>query len=150
MASTAGFKIGMPSPWRQSVTIPIAHLNQPVHDFHLMVNLALWTYVKPLAQAQYLEAKDAKNYNGFKDLSLGAINFTSIGGFRAAPAAELKFTWTKPLAGSYTELVILVTLTTKSGVQPYTLTVWAPSATFTSAHSVFHKALTTFRPLPAG
>jgi eukaryotic-like serine/threonine-protein kinase len=149
MGSTAGFKIGMPSPWRQSVIDPIAHLNQPVHDFHLMVNLARWTYVKPLAQAQYLEAKDAKNYNGFKELSLGAVNFTAIGGFKVAPAAELKFTWTKPLAGSYTELVILVTLTTKSGVQPYTLTVWAPTATFASAHDVFHKALMTFRPLPA-
>lgn len=114
-----------------------------------MVNLALWTYVKPLAQAQYLQAKDAKNYNAYKELSLGAVNFTSVGGFRSAPAAELKFTWTKPSAGSYTELVILVTLTTKSGVQPYTLTVWAPSATFNSAASVFHKALKTFRPMPA-
>ena len=149
MASTAGFKIGMPSPWRQSVIVPIAHLNQPIHNFHLMVNLALWTYVKPLAQAQYLEAKDAKAYKGFEELSLSAVNFTTVGGFKAAPAAELKFTWTKPLTGPCTELVILVTLTTKSGVQPYTLTMWAPSATFSSASAVFHKALMTFRPLPA-
>ncbi len=149
MASTAGFKIGMPSPWRQSVAGLIAHLNQPLRNFHLMVNLALWTYVKPLAQAQYLQAKDAKNYNAYKELSLGAVNFTTVGGFKAAPAAELKFTWTKPSAGSYTELIILVTLTTKSGVQPYTLSVWAPSATFTSAGGVFHKALKTFRPMPA-
>ena len=149
MVSTAGFKMGMPSAWRQYVTGLIAHLNQPVRDFHVTVNLALWTYVKPLAQAQYLQAKDAKIYKAYKELSLGAVNFKTVGGFKMAPAAELKFTWTKPSAGSYTELVILVTLTTKSGVQPYTLSVWAPSATFSSASSVFHKALTTFRPMPA-
>ena len=149
MTSTAGFKIGTPSLWRQSVTGLIAHLNQPVHDFHMMVNLALWTYVKPLAQAQYLQAKDAKTYHAYKELSLGAVNFTTVGGFRVAPAAQLKFTWTKPSGVSYTELVILVTLQTKSGLQPYTLSVWAPSATFTSAGGVFHKALKTFRPMPA-
>ncbi len=149
MASTAGFKIGMPSIWVQSVSVPVAHLSQPVRGFHLNLNLALWTYVKPLAQAQYLQAKDAKTYNGYKELSLSAVGFSTLGGFKAAPAAELKFTWTKPLVGSYTELVILVTLTTKSGVQPYTFTLWAPSASFSSAHSVFDTALATFRPLPA-
>ena len=64
------------------------------------------------------------------------------------PAAELKFRWTKPSAGTVTDLVVLVKLTTQSGVQPYTLTLWAPSVTFGLANGVFHTALPTFRPLP--
>jgi eukaryotic-like serine/threonine-protein kinase len=148
MGSTAGLKIGMPSPWRQSITSLVAHLNQPARNFHLTVNLGSWTYAGPLAQAEHLQAKDAKSETGYKEISLGAVGFKAIGGFRAAAAAELKFSWTKPSVGNYTEMVVLVTLTTKSGVQPYTFTLWAPSATFGSAASIFHTALSTFRPLP--
>lgn len=148
MGSNAGFKIGLPILWTQSVTGHIAHLNQVARDLHLTVNLGPWTYVKPLAQAQYLQGKDAKSYNGYKKLALAAIGFKTVGGYEAAAAAELKFSWHKPLIGNYTELVILVTLSTKAGPQPYTFTLWAPSATFSAANGVFHTATTTFRPLP--
>jgi len=148
MGTAAGFEIGMPSSWQQSVTALSVHLSQPVRDFHLTVNLAPWTYAGPLAQAQYLQLEAAKTDKGYKDLSLGAIGFRAVGGFRTAPAAELKFSWTNPSLGSLTEVVILVTFTTKSGVQPYTFTMSAPSATFSAARGVLYTAMPTFRPLP--
>lgn len=148
MGSNAGFKIGMPSPWKQNVTGQIAHLNQPAKNFYLAVSLASWTYAKPLPQAQYLEGVDAGTYNGFRELILRAVGFKAAGGYRAAAAAELKFSWKKS-ATRFTELIILVTLNTKSGPQPYTLAVWGPSARFGSASAVFHTALHSFRPLPA-
>jgi hypothetical protein len=148
MGSAAGFEIGMPSLWRQSVTGLSAYLSEPVTNFHLTVSLAPWTHSGALAQAEYLQGKYAKADKGYKVLALGAIGFKAIGGFEAAPAAELKFSWTKPTTGAVTDLVVLVTLTTKSGVQPYSFTLWAPSATFGLANAVFHTAITTFRPLP--
>jgi eukaryotic-like serine/threonine-protein kinase len=149
MGSAAGFEIGMPSLWRQSVTGLSAYLNEPVTSFHLTVSLAPWTYAGPLAQAQYLERKYAKADKGYKALTLGPIGFKAVGGFKAASAAELKFRWTKTSVGTVTEMVVLVTLTTKSGAQPYTFTLWAPSATFGLANGVFQTAMTTFRPLPS-
>jgi hypothetical protein len=149
MGSTAGFEIGMPILWRQSVTGLSAYLNEAATNFHLTVNLAPWTDAGPLAEAQYLQAKYAKTEKGYKKLILGAIGFKSIGGFEAATAAELEFSWTGPSGGGYTELVVLVTLTTKAGVQPYSFTLWAPSATFGAAHDVFLTAMPTFRPLPS-
>ena len=149
LSSTAGFKIGLPAAWTQNLTGQIAHFNQPAKNFHLTVNVGVWTYAKPLAQAKYLQKKDAANYNGYSELALGAVGYKAIGGFKPAPAAELKFSWDKPSAGKYTELVILVSLTTKSGVQTYTVSLWAPSANFGAAHGVFDTALKTFRPLPA-
>jgi hypothetical protein len=149
MGSTAGFEMALPSSWLPSAAGLSAHLNQPARNFHLTIDLAPWTYLGPLAQAQSIEAKAAKTDTGYKLLSLAEIGFKSVGGFTAAPAAELKFRWTKTAAGSYSELVILVTLPTKAGVQPYHFALSAPSATFSSAASVFHTAMTTFRPLPS-
>jgi eukaryotic-like serine/threonine-protein kinase len=148
MGSTAGFKIGMPVAWKQAVAVLVAHLNQPARNFHLAVGLWTWTYAKPLPQAQYLEGLDAASYQGFKLLSLAAVGFKSVGGFKAGPAAELRFGWHKPSGASFTELVILVTLDTKSGAQPYTFTLWAPASTFPAANGTFHAAMKTFRPLP--
>ncbi|HUB37598.1 MAG TPA: serine/threonine-protein kinase [Streptosporangiaceae bacterium] len=149
LGTTAGFKIGLPGAWTQNLTGQIAHFNQPVRNFHLTVNVGLWTYPKPLAEAKYIAKKDAANYNGYTQLVLRAVGFKVIGGFKAAPAAELKFSWTKPSGGNFTELVILVSLTTKAGVQTYRFSLWAPTASFAAAHGVYHAALETFRPLPA-
>jgi len=149
LTATAGFKIGLPAAWTQNLTGQVAHFNQPARNFHLTVNVGVWTYPKPLTEAKYLNKKYATKYNGYTELALGAVGFKAIGGFRAAPAAELKFSWDKPSAGSYTELVILVSLDTKAGVQTYWFSLWTPSASFAAAHGVFHTALKTFRPLPA-
>ena len=97
LGTTAGFKIGLPGAWTQNLTGQIAHFNQPVRNFHLTVNVGLWTYPKPLAEAKYLAKKDSANYNGYTQLALGAVGFKAIGGFKAAPAAELKFSWNKPV-----------------------------------------------------
>jgi hypothetical protein len=148
MGSTAGFEIGMPTLWGQSVSGLSAYLSEPLTNFHLTVNLAHWTYASALAEAQYLQTKYAKADPGYKLLALASIGFKSIGGFEAATAAELKFKWTKPSTGIVTEQVVLVTLATKSGVQPYNFTLWAPTATFSVADGVFLKAMPTFRPLP--
>jgi hypothetical protein len=148
MGTAAGFEIGMPSLWQQSVTALAAHLNQPARNFHLTVDLAPWTLAGPLAEAVHVQHLVARTDPGYKQLFLGAIGFRALGGYTAAPAAELKFRWTRPLVGSVTEVVILVTLTTKSGPQPYAFTLWAPSATFAAASGVLHTAMPTFRPLP--
>jgi hypothetical protein len=150
MGSVAGFEIGMPEPWTQAVSGPVAHLNQPVRNFHLAVNLGLWTFVKPLAQAQYLRGVDALTYRHFTLIGLQSLGFRQAGGAIAAPAAELKFSWVESSGAKFTELVLLVTLSTKSGPQPYALTLWSPAATYGAADGVFHTALATFRPLPAG
>jgi hypothetical protein len=147
--TAAGLKIGLPTPWTQSYSDLIAHLNQPAKAWHLNVNLGLWTYVKPLAEATYLQKKYAATYHGYKKLLVTAVGFASIGGFRAVPAAELKFSWVPVGGKATTELVVLVTLVTKSGTQPYAFHLWAPSASFGGANGVFHSALKTFRPLPA-
>ena len=149
LGTTAGFKIGLPEAWTQSLTGQIVHFNQPARNFHLTVNVGLWTYPKPLAEAKYLAKKDAKNYNDYTLLELSSVGFKTIGGFKTAPAAELKFSWDKLSGGNDTELVILVSLTTKAGVQTYTFSLWAPTATFGAARGVLHAALKTFRPLPA-
>jgi hypothetical protein len=138
----------MPSGWQQSVTALAAHLNLPGSNFHLTINLAPWTLAGPLAEADHLELMAAKADPGFRLVALEAIGFRAVSGFKAAPAAELKFRWTKLPAGSVTELVILVTLATKSGPQPYAFTLAAPTATFGSASGNFFTAMPTFRPLP--
>ncbi len=148
MGSTAGFKIGMPVAWKQAIAVLVAHLNQPARNFHLAVGLGSWTYAKPLPQAKYLWSLDAADYHDFRLLLLAAIGFKLVGGFKAAPAAELKFGWHKASGASFTELVVLVTLVTKSGPQPYTFTLWAPASTFPAANGIFHAAMKTFRPLP--
>jgi hypothetical protein len=147
--TAAGFKIGLPSPWTQSYSDLVAHLNQPAKAWHLNVNLGLWTYVNPLTEAKYLQKKYAATYHGYKKLLVTSVGFASIGGFRAVPAAELKFSWLPVGGKATTELVVLVTLATKSGTQPYAFHLWAPSASFGGANGVFHTALKTFRPLPA-
>lgn len=141
--------MGMPPPWKQYVTGQIAHLNQPAKNFHVAVNLATWAYPKPLRQAEHLDAVDSATYNKFKTLVLRAVGFAGVGGYEPANAAELKFSWVKPGVGKFTELIILVTLNTSSGAQPFTMSAWAPAATFGSASGVFHTALHTFRPLPS-
>jgi hypothetical protein len=148
MGTAAGLEIGMPSGWQQSVTALAAHLNLPASNFHLTVNLAPWTLAGPLAEADHLELLASKADPGFRLVTLEAIGFRAVGGFKAAPAAELKFRWTKVPAGSVTELVILVTLATKSGPQPYAFTLTAPTATFGSASAILFTAMPTFRPLP--
>jgi hypothetical protein len=149
LGSNAGFEIGMPSPWKQNVVGQVAHLNQPAKNFHVAVNLAPWAYPGPLKQAEHLDAVDSATYHKFKTLVLRAIGFEAAGGYEPGKAAELKFTWMKPDVGKFTELVILVTLNTSSGAQPYTLSAWAPSTDFGAARGVFHTALHTFRPLPS-
>jgi hypothetical protein len=149
MGSLAGFKMGMPSPWTQSIGGQVVHLSQPVHNFHLNVSLSYWLYAKPLREAQYLQTQAAGSHkHGYRELALSAVGFEQVGGFRAAQAAELKYTWTNPSLGSFTEMVILVTLPTKSGDQPYEFALWAPAATFPAANSVLQTAMPTFRPLP--
>ncbi len=149
MESAAGFKIGMPVAWKQAIDILVAHLNQPARDFHLVVSLGSWSYDKPWPQAEYLRDLDSGTYHNFRLLSLAKIGFMSVGGFKAAPASVLKFTWHKPSGLGFTELVILVKLVTSSGPQPYNFTLWAPASTFPAANGILHAAMKTFRPLPA-
>ncbi len=148
MGTAAGFKIGVPDAYTQSIDGMVAHLNRSARNFHIEVNLAAWKYAKSLREAQYLE-KQASSHNDFKVLLLESIGFKSVA-YRSGAAAELKFSWVNATTGvAFTQLDILVTLSTASGDQPYTFIVWAPSATFSAASGTFHTALKTFRVLPA-
>jgi eukaryotic-like serine/threonine-protein kinase len=148
MGTAAGFEIGMPSGWQQSVTALAAHLNAPGSNVRLTVDLAPWTLAGPLAEADHLELQAARADPGYRLVALRAIGFRAVGGYVAAPAAELRFHWTRASTGTVTELVILVTLDTTSGPQPYAFTLTAPTATFGSGDGIFLTAMPTFRPLP--
>ena len=149
LGSAAGFRLGLPSAWTQSLSGRIVHFAQPAASAHLIVSVAPWTYARPLAEAAYLQRKDSAADNDYTRLSLNSAGFAAIGGFRPAPAAELRFRWHKPGAGSVTELVVLVSLPTASGAQAYAITLWASSAGFGAQASMLTTALGTFRPLPA-
>ncbi len=151
MDAVAGFKIGMPDAWTQSVSGQVAHLTQSARDFHLGVNLAYWVYAKPLREAQYLEVLAAKAHkNDYRVLILSSVGFKTLGGYRSAAAAELKYSWYNASQGTYyTQLDLLVTLSTSAGSQPYSFALWAPSGTFGSARGIFGTALPTFRALPS-
>jgi eukaryotic-like serine/threonine-protein kinase len=151
MDAVAGFKIGMPDAWKQSVSGQVAHLVQSARDFHLSVNLTYWTYAKPLREAQYLQTLAAKAHkNDYRVLILSSVGFKAVGGYHAASAAELKYSWYNATqAIDYTELDLLVTLPTSAGSQPYSFALWAPSGTFGSARGIFGTALPTFRAMPS-
>jgi hypothetical protein len=150
MGTVAGFKIGMPDAWTQSVVAPVAHLTQSARNFHLAVDLNYWLYTKPLREAQYLETLAAASHKkqDFHVLVLEATNFTSLGGWRSSAAAELKYTWKAATGTAWTEIVYLTTLPTTAGAQSYEWALWAPSSTYSAAYGVLHQAMPTFRPLP--
>ena len=151
MDAVAGFKVGVPTLWTQTISVPVAQLNQSARAFHLAVNVSYWQYSGPLREAQYLQtaAAAAHKNHGYRELLLATTNFQSLGGFRSATAAELKYSWNSTSLGyNETELVILVTLNTSAGAQPYEFELWAPTQTFGSARSILTTAMPTFRPLP--
>ena len=151
MDAVAGFKIGMPDLWTQSVSAPVAQLNQAARSFHLAVNLSYWEYTKPLREAQYLQglAAAAHKGHGYKELLLSTTNFESLGGFRSATVGQLKYSWNSASLGyNVTELIWLMTLSTSAGSQPYEFELWAPTQTFGAARGILTTATPTFRPLP--
>jgi eukaryotic-like serine/threonine-protein kinase len=149
--AVAGFKIGMPDAWTESVSGQVAHLTQTGRDFHLSVNLAYWAYAKSLREAQYLQTQAAKAHkDDYRILSLSSVGFKAVGGYRPASAAELKYSWYDTTQGTdYTELDLLVTLPTSAGSQPYAFALWAPTGAFGPARAVLGTALPTFRPMPS-
>jgi hypothetical protein len=151
MDAVAGFKLGMPDLWTQTVNAPVAQLNQAARSFHLAVNLSYWEYSGPLREAQYLQslAASAHKGHGYKELLLSTTNFEALGGFRSAKVAELKYSWNSAALGyNETELILLMTLSTSAGGQPYEFELWAPTQTFGAARSILTTATPTFRPLP--
>jgi eukaryotic-like serine/threonine-protein kinase len=151
LGSIAGFQVGMPDTWTQSVRGQVASLIQPVRGFLLSVNLAAWQYSTPLRQAQYLESQaSAEHKDEFRVLTLSSVNFQDAGGYRSAAAEELEFRWHNAALGvNFTQLDLLVTLSTSAGNQPYVFALRAPSGRFPAANDVFQTALPTFRTIPS-
>jgi hypothetical protein len=149
MDSVAGFRIGLPAGWTQSISGLTARMNDASASSHLTVSLAAWKATRPLAEAQYLQKKDKASHAGYQKLVLDAAGFKSLGGNRSAPSAELEFSWRNASGVSLTELVIPVTLTTTAGSQPYLFSLWAPASAFSALDTTFGTALGTFHPLPA-
>lgn len=151
MDALAGFKIGMPDAWTQAVSAPVAKMNDAADGFHLDVDLSYWLYAGPLSEAQYLQsvAATAHKGHGYKELLLSKVNFHALGGYRSASAAELKYSWNSVSLGyNETELVVVVTLSTSAGSQPYEFELMAPTSTWGTARGILTSALPTFRPLP--
>jgi hypothetical protein len=151
MDALAGFKIGMPDAWTQSVSVPMAAINDAALGFHLDIDLNYWLYSGPLNQAKYLQslAAAAHKGHGYKEQLLGKVNFDTLGGYRSAAGAELKYSWKSVALGyNVTQLVVLVTLSTSAGSQPYEFELTAPTASWGTARAVMTTALPTFRPLP--
>jgi eukaryotic-like serine/threonine-protein kinase len=151
MGSTAGFQIGMPATWTQSVRGQAAKLIQPARGFVLSVNLAAWQYSTPQREAEYLASQaSAAHRDEFRVLQLSSVDFQAVGGYRSAAAEELKFRWHNAALGiNVTQLDLLVTLSTSAGSQPYVFALKAPSGTFPAADGVFQTALPTFRTMPS-
>jgi hypothetical protein len=151
MDALAGFKIGMPNAWTQSISVPVVAINDAAFGFHLDVDLNYWLYSGPLNQAKYLQslASAAHKGHGYKELLLGKVNFDALGGYRSAAGAELKYSWNSVALGyNVTELVVLVTLSTSAGSQPYEFELTAPTSDWGTARAIMTTALPTFRPLP--
>ena len=137
LASTAGFRIGLPLGWTQGVSGQAAHFLGSAAGAHLGVGAAAWAAAGPLAELQHLQKKYAAARAGYHQVLLASGSFSAFGGFSSAPAAELEFRWQTTAGVSNTELVIAVTLRTLAGSQPYLLSVWAPlaSSAARTAHS---------------
>jgi hypothetical protein len=150
LSTTAGFEIAVPKPWTQKVTPPLVQLNQSRRHLHVIICLATWRETGAVREARYMQERAAHSYRAYKKLLLRAISFKSVG-YTSVPAAELKFGFTNAASGvRSTELIVLVKLPTKPQDQTYSLTVWAPRASFPAAERIFLTALKTFRPILAG
>ena len=140
--TTAGFEIAAPASWQMTRQSAVSYLRPPSGDAFIEINLAPFTYLRPLREAGLLQAQAIQQglYPGYQRIAIRP------GILLSAPAAAWRFSWQD--GATRTEVLeLLVTVDTTAGTQSYELAVSAPSAGFAGAQAIFRQALPTFRPL---
>jgi eukaryotic-like serine/threonine-protein kinase len=140
--TTAGFEIAAPPSWQMTRQGAVSYLRPPSGNASIEINLAPFTYLRPLREASLLQAQAIQQdlYPGYQRIAIRP------GILLGAPDAAWRFSW-QDGATRTGVLELLVTVDTTAGVQSYQLALSAPSAQFASAEAIFRRALPTFRPL---
>jgi hypothetical protein len=138
--TAAGFAIAAPAAWRITRQGLATYLKPPAGSAFIEINLAPFTYPRPLREAAFLQAQATlpAGYPGYRLIGLWARTFLG------APDAVWRFSWDQGGVGRVSVLELLAT----ENAQPYALILSAPSADFPVAAAVFRRALHTFQPLP--
>jgi eukaryotic-like serine/threonine-protein kinase len=141
--TAAGFRVAVPAAWTTSRQGLASYLRPPSGSGYVEISLAPFAYARPLREAAFLQAeaigRDA--YPGYRPIAIRP------GTLLGAPDAAWRFSWQD--GATRTEvLVLLLSMDTASGTQPYALAVSAPAGTFPATAAVLREALGTFRPLP--
>jgi serine/threonine protein kinase len=141
--TTAGFRIAIPDTWQAARQGLAWYLDPPAGNAYLEVNLAPFSYARPVNQARYLQATAIARgeYPGYRLIYLSGT------GYRSAPAAAWRFNWRQGSLGHVAVQEVLFGLKTAAGRQDYTLTVASPALGFPVADAVFEQVLRTFKPL---
>jgi eukaryotic-like serine/threonine-protein kinase len=140
--TTAGFEIAAPATWQMTRQGAVSYLRPPSGDASIEINLAPFTYLRPLWEAGLLQAQAIQQglYPGYQRIAIRP------GILLGAPDAAWRFSW-QDGATRTAVLELLVTVDTAAGTQSYELAVSAPSAGFAGAQAIFRRALPTFQPL---
>jgi eukaryotic-like serine/threonine-protein kinase len=140
--TTAGFEIAAPATWQMTRQGAVSYLRPPSGDASIEINLAPFSYLRPLREAVLLQAQAIQQglYPGYQRIAIRP------GILLGAPDAAWRFSW-QDGATRTGVLELLVTVDTAAGTQSYELAVSAPSAGFTGAQAIFRRALPTFQPL---
>jgi eukaryotic-like serine/threonine-protein kinase len=140
--TTAGFEIAAPATWQMTRQGVVSYLRPPSGNVSIEINLAPFTYLRPLREAGFLQAQAIQQdlYPGYQPIA------TRPGILLGAPDAAWRFSWQDGSTRTGV-LELLVTVDTAAGTQSYQLAVSAPSAEFAWAQAIFRRALPTFQPL---
>jgi serine/threonine protein kinase len=141
--TAAGFRIAIPDTWSVTTQGLVTYVDSPAGNTYIEVNLAPFSYPRPLREAQFLQA-EAIQQNEYPGYQVVAI---SPAAFRNVPAATWRFNWRQHSLGHVAVLELLFSLKTAAGPQDYALSVSAPALAFPAARGVFDEALHTFRRL---
>jgi hypothetical protein len=141
--SAAGFAFAAPATWPVTREGRATYLKPPAGNAYIEISLAPFRYSRPLREADLLQAQALAHdqYPGYRRIAMDA------GTFRGGPDAAWRFSWNQPGAGRVDVLEVLTVMNTRSGTQPYVLTVSAPRARFRLAELVFRRTLESFQPL---
>jgi eukaryotic-like serine/threonine-protein kinase len=140
--TAAGFVIAAPATWRMTRQGLVSYLRAPSGNASIEINLAPFTYLRPLREAGFRQAQAIQ-----QDLYPGYLRIAIRPGMLlGAPDAVWRFSW-QDGATSTEVLELLVTVDTAAGTQSYELAVSAAPAEFAWAQAIFRRALPTFQPL---
>jgi eukaryotic-like serine/threonine-protein kinase len=140
--TTAGFEIAGPATWQMTRQGTVSYLRAPSGNAAIEINLAPFTYLRPLREVGLLQAQAIQQdlYPGYQRIAVRP------GILLGAPDAAWRFSW-QDGATRIGVLELLVTVDTAAGTQSYELAVSAPSAEFAPVQAIFRRALPTFQPL---